>query len=81
MITADELRSVANAQPRGYLKSWKAQSMAMTLRDLPIAGDPERLRGYVENCLSMEGFCPVGIEAVAEAIADAQNPPASDDRG
>lgn len=67
-MTADDLQAFANSRQRGYLKSWKAQSMLMTLRDMPMRtrGD---LRKWVANCLEMEGFDAPGIDAVTDALA------------
>lgn len=73
MISADELKAVANSQGRGHLKTWKALSITGTLRQMPqIVEDRERLRSYVANCLEMEGFSPNGIDAVVDAIRAAQ---------
>lgn len=69
MIGWEALQEIANAQRRGYLKTWKAWSMVATLRSMDIASDPNRLRKYVANCLEMEGFAPDGIDAVAAVIA------------
>ena len=68
MISADELAQVANAQPAGFLKPWKAASMVAALRSLPICESRDRLRSYVGRCLTMEGFDAAGIEAVTDAI-------------
>lgn len=68
-MAPDELQATANAMGRGYLKHWKAASMLSTLRDIPgIAGDVERLRKWVENCLEMEGFSAAGIDTVTQAL-------------
>ena len=66
---ATELTAVANRQGRGYLKEWKARSIAATVRAIPgIVEDRTRLRKYVANCLEMEGFDSNGIDAVTDAI-------------
>lgn len=70
MIGWESLQEIANAQGRGYLKTWKACSMVATLRSMDIASDRDRLRKYVANCLEMEGFRPDGIDAVVAAISE-----------
>jgi hypothetical protein len=69
-MTPDELQALANAQGRGYLKAWKANSILMTVKTIPEIGeDRQRLRAYVANCLEMEGFTSDGIDAVTAALA------------
>lgn len=69
MISPAELQNIANAQGRGYLKSWKAASMVMTMNGVnDLVSDRESLRKFVANCLEMEGFSATGIDAVVEAI-------------
>jgi len=68
MISLEEFQAFANGLGRGYLKQWKAASMLRTLQAIP-KGDRDRLRGWVANCLEMEGFNAAGVDAVTDFLA------------
>jgi hypothetical protein len=69
------IKTIVNDTPghTGFVKDWKANSMAATIVQMMNAGvdykkDYKRLENYVWNCLSMEGCNTKTIEAVAKAI-------------
>ena len=57
-MIGEDLRQFANSLRSGHLKEWKANSIAITVKnDMPnIIQDKDRLLSYVCNCLLMEGF-------------------------
>ncbi len=61
-----DFQSYANSLRSGYLKSWKANGIIVTLSDkrLPIINDEVRLLSYLKNCLEMEGFRSTDIELI-----------------
>ena len=68
-LTEVELSNFANSLGNGYVKPWKANAMLVRFAQIPeIVEDRERLRKYVENCLTMEGFTTEGCDAIAEFI-------------
>jgi hypothetical protein len=55
----------ANGFGQGFLKSWKATNMLITLRQIPsIIEDEVRFLTYLKNCLEMEGFRSQDIELI-----------------
>lgn len=62
----NQFQDYANSLDSGYLKTWKAASMIMSLSDprLPIISDNVRLLSYLTNCLEMEGFRNTDIEKI-----------------
>ena len=62
----------ANSLNSGYLKTWKASSMIMSLRDkrLPIISDNVRLLAYLTNCLEMEGFRNADVEKIQRWVIE-----------
>jgi hypothetical protein len=69
--SANALQNFANSFQRGYLKTWKANGIMMTIRDIPsIANDPARLRKYLGNCLIMEGFTDFEVEQIAKKFEE-----------
>ena len=62
----DQFQNYANSFNCGYLKTWKASSMIMSLTDprLPIINDEVRFLSYLKNCLEMEGFHSTDIELI-----------------
>lgn len=61
-----DFQDYANSLRSGYLKTWKASSMIMSLTDprLPIINDEVRFLSYLKNCLEMEGFHSTDIELI-----------------
>lgn len=69
--SANALQDFANSFRRGYLKTWKANCIMMTIRDSPdLANDPTRLRKYLSNCLIMEGFTDFEVEQIAKKFEE-----------
>lgn len=65
-ILINQFQDYANSLRSGYLKTWKASSMIMSLTDprLPIINDEVRFLSYLKNCLEMEGFNNTSIELI-----------------
>ena len=65
-VLITDFQNYANSLRSGYLKTWKASSMIMSLTDLrlPIINDEVRLLSYLKNCLEMEGFHSTDIELI-----------------
>lgn len=67
-ITAElieEFETYANSFGRGFLKTWKANSILFTLVRMPqIVNDEVRFLEYLKNCLEMENFRAVDIELI-----------------
>ena len=62
---AQDLENYANGFDHGFLKSWKANSILQTLKQIPaIIDDEVRFLNYLKNCLEMEGFRGVDIELI-----------------
>lgn len=56
-ILVQDFQDYANSFDFGYLKTWKATSILLTLKQIPeIVADDNRLLKYLTNCLTMEGF-------------------------
>lgn len=69
-LTGGTLGKFANASfGGGYLKPWKAFDMLGVIAEIPgIMEDPDRLRAYVKECLTMEGFTESACNEIAEFI-------------
>ena len=67
-----DFQKYANSLRSGYLKTWKASSMIMSLTDprLPITSDNIRLLSYLTNCLEMEGFDDFAIEKIQRWVIE-----------
>lgn len=61
-----DFQNYANSLRSGYLKTWKATGIIVTLSDkrLPIINDEVRLLSYLKNSLEMEGFNSTDIELI-----------------
>jgi hypothetical protein len=61
-----EFKDYANSLGSGYLKTWKAGGIIVTLTDprIPIIKDEVRLLAYLKNSLEMEGFNQINIELI-----------------
>lgn len=68
MSDAAALKDYANSLDSGYLKSWKASSMMMSLPH--IMSDNIRLLEYLDNCLSMEGFSGFDLEKIQRWVIE-----------
>ena len=67
--SATELEDTANMY-RGFLKSWKAISMFLTLDSkLTEKWTREDLDRYIKRCLTMEGFSNQSCELICDRIA------------
>jgi len=63
------LRDFANSLTTGYLKPWKANSLAGTVGLMPqILEDTDRLHNLLDNALSMEGFAEQDILKIQDWI-------------
>ena len=55
----------------GHVKTWKASSMLMVLKDIPeIAKDKKRLTDFLLGSLLMEGFKTEEVELIRDYIMD-----------
>ncbi len=69
--TTLNFQEYANSLERGYLKTWKAFGIILTLTDIPaITSDNFRLLNYLTNSLEMEGFGGVEIELIQRWIIE-----------
>ena len=66
-----QFKTYANAFGFGYLKTWKANGILMTLKTMPSIFDDEvRFLAYLKNCLEMEGFRSTDIELIMGWLYD-----------
>lgn len=71
-ILINQFQDYANSLGHGYLKTWKASSMILSLKDLrdPFYEDNIRLYNYLANCLEMEGFRGPEIEKIQRWVIE-----------